>query len=538
VTRQRGAWAGRSNGGGHLTRRRLLTAALPVALLAAACGDDTPRGDSRGAPAGGQSAVSSATAVRQPRGELRVGLDRGTFPPGFDPIKTSPSYPLRYGVGETLTRLTPDLKIEPWLADSVTAVDPTTWRVTLRKSATFHDGSPVTAQDVVASIRRVIEGLPAAAAFVPKETEIAAVDPATVTFTTPAPIGTFPNNLSSFYFPIAKQVGETVSYTGPYKVARLETDVQAVLQAFPGHWAGPPPLTSIQLRMVPDINAQLLALQSGDLDLATGLLPEQMKGLPRSVEAKITTGIRLNYVQFHLARPLFADKALREAFALGIDRAAINTAVFDGQGEAATGLFPSKAGGFDVLQIQSTDTGRARQVLETAGWRAGADGVRSKDGVRLAFPLYSLGAGPTAMALVIQAQLKPLGFDIQVQERLDLYTMMARGDFDAVMTSISTLPTGEPAYLYNVTLTKDASFNFGKYTSSQLDALAAQMRAEPDAAKRNTLSRQAQEVVRADIPCVCLTISPRVDAIRAGKVKSYTLHPNDLYLIDNQVSVD
>jgi peptide/nickel transport system substrate-binding protein len=291
------------------------------------------------------------------------------------------------------------------------------------------------------------------------------------------------------------------------------------------------------LKVIADPQAQLLGVQSGDLDLALGLVPEQAKGLPREVEAKVVAGLRLNFVLFNVTRPLFADRAVREAFALGIDRAAINTAVFDGQGEAASGMFPSKVGGFDVLPIQSTDAARAAQVLDVAGWRAGVDGVRSKDGVRLAFTL-PIAAGPvgTSMAVMIQAQLKPLGFDIQPLERQG-YDWLYASDFDAAVSSTNTLPTGDPGYFYNVTFAKDASFNFGKYTSSQLDTLIAQLRVEPDAAKRNALSRQVQEQIRADIPIATLAIPPRVEAIRAGKVKNLTVHPSDQYVLDDKIAI-
>jgi peptide/nickel transport system substrate-binding protein len=141
------------------------------------------------------------------------------------------------------------------------------------------------------------------------------------------------------------------------------------------------------------------------------------------------------------------------------------------------------------------------------------------------------------MAVVMQAQLKPLGFDIQPQERQG-FDWLYSSDFDAAVSSTNTLPTGDPGYFYNVTFAKDASFNFGKYTSSQLDTLIAQMRVEPDLAKRNGLSRQVQELIRTDIPIASVAISPRVEVIRAGKVKNYTPHPSDQYVLDNKIAVD
>src|SRR5918997_2716553 len=85
------------------------------------------------------TAGAAATAIAQPKGELRIGAD--FLPANLDPTKAFNLQ--RFGVGETLTRLTTDLKPEPWLAREVTNVDPTTWRVSLRPNVTFHDGSPM-----------------------------------------------------------------------------------------------------------------------------------------------------------------------------------------------------------------------------------------------------------------------------------------------------------------------------------------------------------------------------------------------------------
>ena len=487
-----------------------------------------------------QPSTPEATATptaRVPEGELRVGMGLPGFPAGFDPLTFGSYAAVRFGVGETLTRLTPEITIEPWLAESVEPVTPTTWQVNLRDGVTFQDGSPLTAQDVAACFREVIDGRPSAAAFIPQETEIVAVDARTVTFTTPSPIGAFPNNLANSNFPVFKRDGEAVYYTGPYKVAEFETDTSATLEAYTGHWDGPPPLATIRLRVVSDTQAQLLGVQAGDLDMATSLVPEEATGLPDEVEAHVVPGLRLNMVIFNFDRPIFADKAVREAFALGIDRDAINTAVFDGQGEAATALFPTNVAGFDVIHTQSTDVERAAQLLDEAGWVMGSDGVRVKDGERLSFELPCTGATAALIGVVIQAQLSPLGFDIQPLNRAG-YDWLFASDFEATVSSTNTLPTGDPGYFFNVQLAEGANFNFGKYANSEFDALIDQLRVEPDPAERNRLSREVQEILGEDFAFATVAISPRVEAIRADKVTNYTLHPSDLYVIDNKIGVE
>jgi ABC-type transport system substrate-binding protein len=85
----------------------------------------------------------------------------------------------------------------PWLAESVVNIDPLTWRVMLRANARFHDGSPVTADDVVEAFRRNYAAYPNGDALISKDTQITAIDATTVELKTPQPTGVFPNALTS-----------------------------------------------------------------------------------------------------------------------------------------------------------------------------------------------------------------------------------------------------------------------------------------------------------------------------------------------------
>ena len=214
----------------------------------------------------------------------------------------------------------------------------------------------------------------------------------------------------------------------------------------------------------------------------------------------------------------------------------------EGAGAPAINLFPQNVG-IDVVPAQATDVNRAKQILDEAGWRAGGDGVRVKDGKRLAFTLFSYPgrAELTPMAVQIQSQLKALGFDIEVEQipysALDT-TYFKTGDWDASMYSMGTLPTGDPLYMFNQNLLRGGPGNLGGYDSQQLQSTVEQMRVEIDPAKRNALVRQAQEIVKADVPGVYLVAAPVTYVYKKGKVKGFTPHPNDLYFIDTSLSVE
>jgi peptide/nickel transport system substrate-binding protein len=508
--------------------------------LVVACGGGTDSDNGTRSQSGspdtstaGAATTPAAAAVSQPRGELRIGAD--FLPANLDPTKAFNLQ--RFGVGETLTRLTTDLKPEPWLAREVKNVDPTTWRVSLRPNATFHDGSPVDAEAVAASFRRVWENNATATGLISKDSQVTVVDPATLEFKTPNPEGAFPNNLAAFQFIVHKATADGVVMTGPYRPVRLVPDESLQLEAFTGYWGGVPPIARIEVKGIRDTNARVLALQSGDIDLLVGLPLEMAGSLGSQFERPVIPGLRMQYMILNHGKPVFADRAVREAISLGIDRETLNKVGFDGRSKPAVSIFPSVAG-LEVVQAQTTDTARSRQILDQAGWTAGADGVRGKGGQRLRFTLltYPQRADLTPMAVSIQSQLKALGIEVEIQQVQDIGKAL-EGDFDAAMYSLGMLPTGDPYYAIHTTLATRGQFNFGRYSNAQVDALAAQLQAEPDPAKRQALSRQVQEVIKADVPNLYLVASPLAYAYNKSKVRNLTLHPSDLYLIDGKLAV-
>lgn len=524
--------------------RRFTLLLFSAVLLAAACGSDSKDSSSKssattasGSAAATSAAGGTAAAVTQPKGELKLGF--GIHMPGtLDATKSG--FELTFvGAAEQLYRLDRDQKAQPWLAESIKQIDPATYQVALRKNAKFWDGTPVTAQDVIASFQRAWETQPASAGFIPKDTELTAIDATTVQFKAKQPLGAFTNSLSTYQFTIHKpgQNGQSI-LTGPYKAVELKVDQQLTLEAFTDYWGGVPPIAKITIKAVPDPNARALALQSGEVDMIFNLPPQLVSSLPGDFEKIVIPSTRQHLVLLNPTKGVFSDKALREATAYAIDRAALNKVALDGLGAVATNIFPPNPA-VEIVPAQSTDVNKARQLLDDAGWKAGGDGVRVKDGKRLAFTLYSYPgrAELTPMAVAIQGQLKPLGYDIQIQQVPDISAQLKDGNFDATMYSLGTLPTGDPFYIFNLTLSKSGSANPGGYSNPRADALLDQLRVETDGAKRAELSKQLQEINKADVPGIYLVGAPLGFFYKKGKVQGFTPNPNDLYFIDRSFSV-
>ena len=155
-----------------------------------------------------------------------------------------------------------------------------------------------------------------------------------------------------------------------------------------------------------------------------------------------------------------------------------------GQGEALGTIFP-KSSNFDQAALQTFDTARAKQLLDGAGWVAGSDGVRAKGGTRLAFTMLSYPGRPelTQMAVAMQAQLKAVGYDMQVREVQQIAPELQKAEYEASMYSINALITGDPLYFYNISIGDTSTYNYAKHQIPGMEALLAQLRDEPDAAK-------------------------------------------------------
>jgi peptide/nickel transport system substrate-binding protein len=282
----------------------------------------------------------------------------------------------------------------------------------------------------------------------------------------------------------------------------------------------------------------MLALRSGDVDMVYGVPPQAAKGLGGDFTLSTISSGREDYIVVNHRRPPFNDLAVRQATALAVDRAALLTIGLAGQGSVASGMFPPDQG-VESVPMQTTDPEQAKQVLDQAGWTLGADGVRAKGTQRLSFQLLSAPARTewTPMAVALQGQLKALGYEIDIQQVKNIGDQLSQSqDFDAAMYSANMLVTGDPLYIFNQTLVKGGPANYGGYSNPQLETTLQQLRAESDPAKRQGLARQAQEVVKADVPNVYLLVVPFL-AATSKKVSGYTLHPNDLYIVDNKISV-
>jgi peptide/nickel transport system substrate-binding protein len=179
--------------------------------------------------------------------------------------------------------------------------------------------------------------------------------------------------------------------SGPFTFVSWNRGTDVHFAAFDGYYLGKPKLREVIYRILPDENTMLTQLQTHDVDLifhGGGMLWERAHKLPGTM-ALDPTIFAYMHVDFNLRRPIFADRRVREALALAIDRPAILAKVDRGLGELADADQSPSIGPAYTAQVPHDpyDPARARALLDAAGWRRGADGIRQKSGVRMAFSI-------------------------------------------------------------------------------------------------------------------------------------------------------
>jgi len=416
---------------------RRLSVVLVMALVAAACSS----GDKKTTTETGQASTSvAAAATLNPNAELKVGfVDDQYVLEG--PDASLGAYPLNTNVLETLTYLDEKYQVQPRLAEKWEFRAPNTWRFYLRKGVKFHDGQPWNAQAAKTGIFDRVATRRGGGTIKAGPNSVAIIDDYTLDFTptvgnvrVPEQI-VHPNNaaLAPGSEPGKKPVG-----TGAFKFVEYQTKERIVVERNPDYWGDKAKVAKITFRFYPDANARLLALQAGDVDLAYQIPRDDVKGLKDKGFTLLNSPVgayRTLYANEYGDAPFdnLKDVNVRKAVAMSVDRKALVDGVLAGLAtQDQTWVPPSVLGSYasEIKGFQYDPT-QAKALLDGAGWKPGADGIREKNGRKLKLVLVS--GFPSAEALrptptFVQSELKKVGIDVEIQERPD------SASFQALMT--------------------------------------------------------------------------------------------------------
>ncbi len=321
----------------------------------------------------------------RPGAEELVVVDATAPPPSLDPFRVygTQAQNLFRLIFEPLVDRDADGRLRTPLVEWWGPVDPLTWDFRLRAGVRFQDGSELTAQDVVYSLRRILD--PAVAS--PRRSEFAeldavvATDPRTVRITTKRPYALLPARLSQFSMIVPDQLrGRSAAEffrdpigLGPFRLVELD-ERQATLVAFPGHHAGAPRVSRVVFRFIVDPDERLRQLLAGRVDLVTNLLPHQVDQLLQARDARLVKrhSIRFMSVLLDTRRGPLTQLAVRRALLHATDIDGLVRYVARGNGRPiATVTLPEDVGFHPGLRPYAFDPGKARALLAEAGYPHG-----------------------------------------------------------------------------------------------------------------------------------------------------------------------
>lgn len=335
---------------------RLSAAAAVVAVLAlAGCGGDDPA-DGSEATTGevtltdtGEEIDEVTVAFPGSLANLYIGQESGIL-----------NYNLAATVQEGLVTQDASGEIVPALAESWETPDDSTYVFTLRDDALFHNGDPVTAEDVVFSLQQAAdpEGSPGTYYYLMNLGSAEVTGEGEVTVTTKSPDATFLVNLSNagalvvtqqaFWEEHAGAVGTSDSLlmgTGPFEVVEFQPDSHVLLERADTWWGEAPKVQSIRVNFIPDANTRLAAARTGDIDIAFNVPLNQASDWEQIEGMRVEPMNDLSYVGllFDQRVPPFDDVNVRRAIAHSIDQEAIVERLLRGYGEPATAIVTPEA---------------------------------------------------------------------------------------------------------------------------------------------------------------------------------------------------
>lgn len=425
-----------------------------------------------------------------------------------------------------LTSLAPDGRIRPDLVERwEVSADGREYSFFLRPGVLWHDGKPVTADDVVFTFRLLSDpnfpGDPNLGAFW-RQITVEKVSDTVVRFRLPEAFAPFLAQTSIGILPRHLLEGLTAEQlstspfnqrpvgTGPYRLVSL-SETGAVLEYNPEYHLGPPGIPRLEFRFYPDEPSALNALRAGELDGLYVQAPLGDSELAGFQEAKVVYSlITNNFVVLYLnwRSPFFTDVRVREAIASAIDRQRLVKDILAGRGVLVDSPITPGSWAYDIsLQPHGYDPERARQLLEEAGWTLNGAGIREKEGTELRFTLLTNNdSARLALGTEIARMLKEVGVaaDLSAQGGATLYQdFLLTHQYAAALFGFASGPDPDPYPAWHSSQVNGGS-NITFFVDQRADELLEEARRASDPVRRIELYGEFQQIFSAQFPSIIL----------------------------------
>lgn len=433
----------------------------------------------------------------------------------------------------------PNYRQFPALAESwEVSPDHLTYTFKLRKGVTFHDGKPLTADDVIFTFDKLMDPKVKSASLRSYFEDLAGwkkLDPYTVQFRFKKPYWMALSMIGEVYI-LPKHVYQDGDFnkhpklrapvgSGPFKFEKWEEGKQIVFSRHDGYWGDRKPhIEKLVWKIVDDSSVALQLMERGEIDVGLRLTAEQYVNLPKS--KKLVDNfwrVRIpdaNYawVGWNQKKPFFADARVRKALALLTPMKEMHEKLFHRLYEPTTCHFYFKSAACDPAHAPLPhDPKEAMRLLEEAGWRdTDKDGVLDKDGVPFRFTyLYSVGSTTAEqMGLIMKEAFHKAGIEMDLAKtEWALFTKRLREhEFDAVTLAWGGGPIGDPWQIWHSSSVNDGS-NYVFFQNKQADKLIEDARTEFDADRRNAMYRAFGKILYDEQPYMWIGMRPHLGLV-------------------------
>ncbi len=451
-------------------------------------------------------AGGSSRAAAAPEGQITWGVHISLAPTWFDPAETPgmiTPYMVLYALHDALVKPMPGQPRAPALAESWSvSKDGLVYDFVLRKGVLFHNGDPVTADDVKFSLERYR----GTAAKTLKE-RVAAVetpDPARVRIRLKQPwpdFLTFYTNATGAGWIVPKKYVEKVGDegfkkapvgAGPYKFVSFTPGVELVFEAFEQYWRKSPSVKRLVFKVISDESTRLAALKRGEVDIVysvRGELAEELQRTPGLAlkPAVIQATFWLYFADQWNPKSPWHDRRVRMAASLAVDRPSINQALTLGHSKLTGSIIPSTFEYFWPTPAPAFNVARAKQLLAEAGYPGGFDaGEYFCDA---AYANLGEAVANSLQAVGIRVKLRPL-------ERAAFFSGYADKKFKNIIQGASGAFGNTATRLENFVVT-GGTYVYGSYPD--LDGLFQEQATEVDVKRREAILHRLQQLLHDKI---------------------------------------
>jgi len=498
--------------------RRLLSV-LAILLLSVACDREKPAAET-------QPVVAVDDGRPQDGGTLvrRFESDIVTV----NPIVASTIYDrwLAEYLFTPLIYLDQDLQPMPGLAESWDVEeDGKLYRFELNEKATFSDGTPVRASDVLFTLQKIVdpksEAVQVVGAFEYLDlTRTKVIDDHTIEIAFREPlasqmirfndINVLPEHVYS-KGNFRTDFNDRAVGSGPYVLAKRDAGNEIVIERRKDYWGAKPPLQTVVFKVIVDHSTAWNAIRRGDIDetrIASDVWLRERNNptLTKSIDFKRFYTLSYNFLAWNGRHPLLGDKRVRKALAMCVPIDAVVQQLYHGTARAMTGPFtPDDYAYNPTVPAIRYDPEGATQMFASAGWKdSNGDGVLDKGGKPFKLELMVLsGSGTTVQfAQMVQGEMKKVGVDLELTT-LDPAIAIQRilsGNYQSAYLGFDLDNDPDPFNILHSSQFPPRGQNFAYYSNPEVDRLIETARHEMDRSKRKEMYWRIHEIVSDDQP--------------------------------------